>query len=160
MKSVELFFPPHSPQLRNFLQKFTAFTASLTKIYPKTSTQGTIYTRSISCFRFYSNYEAKHNENIRHPIERRHMLKTPSGKMIALGYDGLCEGGGGGVDRGKNYIVAKQHGRTKVSAKFWSFYSLIFSEENMTTVITPQRYTQIVTANLPDLRISCWFFLC
>ena len=30
----------------------------------------------------------------------------------------------------------------------------------MTTVITPQRYTQIVTGKSPDLRVCCWFFLC
>ena len=39
------------------------------------------------------------------------MLKTASDQMSALAYDGVCEGG---FDRGKNYIVGKQHVGTKV----------------------------------------------
>ena len=38
-KAVKYFFSPHSPQSPHFLRKFTAFTAFLTKIYPKTSTR-------------------------------------------------------------------------------------------------------------------------
>ena len=38
-KAVNYFFSPHSPQSPHFLRKFTAFTAFLTKIYPKTSTR-------------------------------------------------------------------------------------------------------------------------
>ena len=36
---MKCLFSPHSPQSPHFLQKFTAFTAFLTKIYPKTSTR-------------------------------------------------------------------------------------------------------------------------
>ena len=37
--AVKYLFSPHSPQSPHFLQKFTAFTAFVTKIYPKTSTR-------------------------------------------------------------------------------------------------------------------------
>ena len=42
-KCGEKFFSLHSPQSPNFLQKFTAISAFLTKIHPKTSTRVMIY---------------------------------------------------------------------------------------------------------------------
>ena len=42
---MNYFFSPHSPQSPHFLRKFTAFTAFLTKIHPKTSTRGRVRQR-------------------------------------------------------------------------------------------------------------------
>ena len=47
--AVKYFVSPYSPQLPHFLQKITAFTAFLTKIYPKTSTRVLLFWTQFIC---------------------------------------------------------------------------------------------------------------